>query len=72
MPGKIRLCIFTHFPLPDRIGLFFEEFLYTGRLRMLGMHSDQLQVCCYWSCIIFFWLIIGILPVIQKMCTWYV
>jgi hypothetical protein len=40
MPGKICLCIFTHCHLPDRIGLFFEEFLH--RLRVLGMHSDQL------------------------------
>jgi hypothetical protein len=53
MPGKICLC--THCPLPDRIGRFFEEFL--NRVHVLGMHSDQLQICCYRSCIIFFWLI---------------
>jgi hypothetical protein len=28
MPGKIRLCIFTHCHLLDRISRFFEEFLY--------------------------------------------
>jgi hypothetical protein len=68
MPGKIRLCIFTHCPLPDRIGRFFEEFLH--RVRVLGMHSDQLQVMLL--LVLHYSVLansIGILPVIQKMCT---